>query len=466
MDAFTWAHEEFWGAPLRDVRLRRRLVEVAACIRENPCGTLPRAIEGKAQLKGAYRLFSHPEVGHGQILHAHLQRTRENCRQPGEYLLIEDTTALSFTQRAPVSGMGLLTHEGSQGLLVHTCLAARIEQWNGRGKPEVMLAGLFAQECWARENPQGTRKERKKAKRRKTKEPGPRESDRWGRALRETGAPPAGTQWTLLADRECDIFEVLAQCANEGADWIIRAAQPRNTVLAEENVFEAAAQAPLLDAYTIPLRARPGVAARAAKVELRSVSTLIRPPGGLRSLHEPLPTGLVEVREVDPPENIEGIHWLLLTSWPCATAEQARRVAEAYSCRWLIEEYHKALKTGTNIEDSQLSTAVRIEALLAIHAVIAARLLQLKLLANTRPDDPVNEGTLEPGSITLLELKYGRPAGGWTNKTLMITIAKMGGYLARKNDGPPGWLSIWRGWLKLTFMTEGYLLATRQESYG
>lgn len=31
-----------------------------------------------------------------------------------------------------------------------------------------------------------------------------------------------------------------------------------------------------------------------------------------------------------------------------------------YACRWLVEEYHKALKGGTNIEDSQLSSAERM----------------------------------------------------------------------------------------------------------
>ena len=164
-DALTWARREFGGVGLPDVRLRRRLVEVAAGIRENPRGTLPRVFEAQAALKGAYRLLSHDAISHTEVLRAHVERTREACREPGEYLLIEDTTALSFSQRSEIVGMGPLGYENTQGLLAHTCLAARIEQWTDDDRPEVTLCGLFGQECWAREIPQGTRAERKKARR-------------------------------------------------------------------------------------------------------------------------------------------------------------------------------------------------------------------------------------------------------------------------------------------------------------
>jgi hypothetical protein len=163
---------------------------------------------------------------------------------------------------------------------------------------------------------------------------------------------------------------------------------------------------------------------------------------------------------------VHGEITLLLTSWPCETFAQARQVVGVYACRWLIEEYHKALKSGTHIEDSQLSSAGRIQALLAIHAVVAAELLQLKLLANTHPDDPIAHDFVTPEALTILEIQFGRPACGWTNAATMRAIARMGGYLGRKHDGPPGWLSIWRGWLRLILMAEGYQLALQRESCG
>lgn len=96
---------------------------------------------------------------------------------------------------------------------------------------------------------------------------------------------------------------------------------------------------------------------------------------------------MVEVREVHPPEGVaEPLHWILLTSLPCGTLAQARRIVGRYAARWRIEEYHKAIKTGTGVEDSQLERAYRLEVLMAVLSVVAVRLLSTKLLVRSRPD--------------------------------------------------------------------------------
>ncbi len=467
MEAIAWARERFWGTSLCDMRLQRRLVEVAACIRENPRGTLPQAVREPTVLKAAYRLLRNPKVKHERIIAPHVEVTREQCRVAGDYLLIEDTTTLSFTQRAATKGMGPLTKETSQGFLAHTNLAARIAQWSEEHTPEVSVVGVFGQECWAREQPRGSRAQRKRDKRTKKRADGaPSESDRWARAIKEAGRPPQGSRWTLVADRECDIFQTLVDCAKQGCDWVIRAAQARRTTSASGNLFQTAAQAPVLGSFTLELRARPGVPARQARVQVRAVATQILAPRDLPGQHAPQATTLVEVREIAPPADVEPVHWVLLSSWPCECFAQARRVVGVYACRWLIEEYHKVLKTGTHIEDSQLSSAGRIQALLAIHAVIAADILQLKLLANTHPDEPIADDLVSPEALVILEIQFARPACGWTNASTMRAIARMGGYLGRKHDGPPGWLSIWRGWLRLTLMAQGYQIALELEKHG
>jgi len=405
-------------------------------------------------------------VTHEKILQPHVDATREQCRAPGEYLMVEDTTTLSFTQRDKVGGMGPLTHKDSQGFLVHTNLALQVERWSGAHEPEVTPVGLFGQSSWVRETPSGTRQERKRARRKAKKRGEPSESARWGQAMCEAGTPPEDVRWTLVADRECDIFEVLARCARQGFDWVIRAAQARSSCSQWGDIFQAVAQTPALGSYTIELRARPGAPARQAKVAVRTVTTSLLPPSDLPSCYEPLPTSVVEVCEVDPPDTVKPLHWVLLTSWPCQSYAQVRRVIGAYTRRWLIEEYHKALKTGTHIEQSQLSTADRLQALLAIHAVVAVDLLALKLVANTQPDQPLAPNRLSPETLTVLERLTQRPKQGWTNKSAIRAIARLGGYLGRKHDGPPGWLTIWRGWIKLTMMTEGYLLALGHQIHG
>jgi hypothetical protein len=44
----------------------------------------------------------------------------------------------------------------------------------------------------------------------------------------------------------------------------------------------------------------------------------------------------------------------------------------------------------------------------------------------------------------------------------LVWIAKLGGYLARKNDGPPGTLVLWSGWKRLMDLTEGWCLANQE----
>ena len=151
----------------------------------------------------------------------------------------------------------------------------------------------------------------------------------------------------------------------------------------------------------------------------------------------------------------EPLHWKLLTSLPCATLAQVLRVVGRYTARWWIEEYHKALKSGAGIEDSQLERADRLESLIAVLAVVAGRLLGAKLLARARPETFEAAARFGPEMLALLEQKIGPPHGGWTNRNVLIATARLGGFLARKHDGMPGWQTLWRGWQRLMWMREG-----------
>jgi hypothetical protein len=165
---------------------------------------------------------------------------------------------------------------------------------------------------------------------------------------------------------------------------------------------------------------------------------------------------VVEVKEVHAPEGVkEPLHWVLLTSLPCATRAEAQRVVGCYVTRWCVEEYHKALKTGAGAEDSQMERAYRIEALLAALAVVAVRLLSTKLLARSRPESFEAAASFGPEMLEMLERSIEKPKGGWTNRNVIIATARLGGFLARKHDGMPGWQTIWRGWHRLMWMCEG-----------
>ena len=140
---------------------------------------------------------------------------------------------------------------------------------------------------------------------------------------------------------------------------------------------------------------------------------------------------------------------------PCATLAEALTVVGIYTARWWIEEYHKALKSGTKVEESQLERGHRLEPLIAVLALVAVRLLSTKLLARSRPEGREAAASFGPQPLAMLAAKLGKPKAGWTNAEVFIGIARLGGFLARKGDGLPGWQTIWRGWQRLMCLCEG-----------
>ena len=475
MDAEDWALAEFGGTDLGDRRRTNRLMRVATSLGRQSLGTLPGSFDGWAELKAAYRLLGRPDIRHGQVLAPHTLRIRQASRKPGQYLMVEDTTDLDFTSHEATDGLGRIGNDGGRGLWVHSTLALEIHGWTKAQEPRVTILGLMSQRCWSRTGPTiGNHKETNAARLARQ-----RESQRWAEALLEIGPPPEGVEWTYVADREGDIYEVFIRCQERRWDYIVRANQPRALAQEGGSVFGAVAATPGLGHLNLTLRNRPqriirpkrkgqhkrvrhAQPARTVTLEARACTVALRGPWRPGGWLDSRTVNVVEAKEVAPPDGEEPIHWVLLTSWPCQSLQQARRVVNAYARRWLIEEYHKCLKTGTRIEDSQLSTARALEALLGILAVVAVRLLNRKLLALTCPDEAVDSSEVGEEVLAILEAQYGLPSGGWTHRSLLKCVAQLGGFPGRRGDGSPGWLTLWRGWHQLAIMARGFDLGRGQ----
>ena len=445
-----WAQAEFGFAQLGDKRRTERLINVATNLAANPGGTLPQAFPDWAELKAAYRLLDQRHVTFERIIAPHCERTLQACRQPGEYLIIEDTTLLDYSMRPACEDLGVIGDGQGRGFELHSTLAVRIEDWNLEQRPEGMLLGLLHQQCrTARRAPKGeTRGERLSRARR---------SDKWAESIRRVGRRPEGARWIYCGDREADVYEAIDTCVQHGVDFVIRSCQDRRLAEPAGHLRERVAQAPLLGRTTVEVRARGGQPARTAIVEVRGVRVALdgpwRPGGVLPPLQD---IGVVEVKEVNAPEGVkEPLHWILLTSLPCGTWAQAQRIVGYYTARWWVEEYHKGLKSGAGVEHSQLEKAYRLESLIAVLAVVAVRLLSTKMLARSRPESFEAASSFGKEMLSMLEHKLGKPKGGWTNKNVLIATARVGGFLARKHDGMPGWQTIWRGWHRLMWMCEG-----------
>jgi hypothetical protein len=460
MSAADWAQTEFGAVESGDQRRNERLVQVCAALARRPSASLPQAMEGRAELKAAYRLFHCEELTHSTLLSEHCARTQLFCQQRGRFLLIEDTTQLDFSSHPATVGLGPIGDGRQRGFLLHTTLALKLgegglegdEPLGGRLPTEVV--GIFAQKLWIRPEPepgqksstqQSTFERQKRA----------RESQRWAAVFEEV-RPCSEAQWIYVADRESDVYECLQRCRDSGVDFVIRACQSRALLEKEGLLFEEVAQAPLLGTTTVHLRARPGVKARTVTLELRASSVEVRPPKRPGKKLEPLKLTVVEAREC--PKEAEAnhvapedqLHWVLITSLPVESFAQALEVVAIYRERWLIEDYHKALKTGTAIERVQLASAQALESVIGITAVLAARLLGLQLLAAHCPEKPLPADCSDPEILAVLECFYGAPENGWTVGAFLRAIARLGGFLGRKSDGNPGWITIWRGSLQLS----------------
>jgi len=448
--AAQWAQHEFGFAQLGDQRRNKRLVNVATKLALNPGGTLPQAFPKWGDLKGAYRLWDQPQVTHPNIVAPHLENTLALCRQPGEYLIIEDTTLLDYSHSAAALELGTIGDGGGRGFELHTALAVRVEAWTLEQRPEGMVVGLLGQQCECpRPRPKGETESQRWQRARK--------SQHWAQALRAVGSPPNGCQWIYVADREADFYEPIQSCQARKIDCIIRSRCDRRLADEAGHLWGNLAQQPLMGQSTVKLRARPGQAARTAIVQIRAMQIDLDGPWRVGGWQPEL-RGLwaVEVREVHAPETVkEPLHWILLTSLPCPSWAAVQRVVGRYTARWWVEEYHKALKSGAGVEQSQLERGYRLEPLIGVLAVIAVRLLATKFLARSRPDSLEAVQDFSPEALAILEHNFGRPKGGWTNQTLLIAIARLGGFLARKHDGFPGWQTIWRGWHRLMWMCEG-----------
>lgn len=434
-----------------------------------PGQSLPKQCENWGDLKAAYNFMGHPEVTPDLIQSTHRQLVREDCQAHPVILVVQDTTELDFTSHVTVTGLGPIGDGHGRGLLQHSALAVT---------PSGSLLGVLGQAWKTRVPvPEGeTRKERRER---------PKESDYWPEMVAAVGTLGAGTRLVHVTDRGGDDFTTMTACRNhENVGFLIRAQHDRCVNGNTDKLWSYLRAQPAAGYRDIPVQARDGHPDRVARLTIRFAHVQLDPPKGDPRFREPLAVWVVYAVEEHPPVGVEAIDWMLLTSETVNTFEQACERIDWYTCRWRIEEWHKAEKTGCRLEASQLKDAEAIKCLAALVAVIAVRMIQLRELAQMATAPPVGDGQ-DPNSpahqpealqavvprswvAVVAYLAKCRPER-LTPRLFWLTIAKRGGYIGRKSDGLPGWQTIWRGWYDVMFMVHGWEMhedAPGHETYG
>jgi hypothetical protein len=448
----TFGAKHFGLAALGHLRRTRCLTRVADAIYRHPGGTLPTKLHQPKLYKAMDRLMNRPEVTHAAVLEPHRRRTLDQLRQrDGVVLLVHDTTELDYSGLRSIADLGPIGGGHTRGLLCHHSLAIDPQRSEVLGLANQIL---HRRRHVGRQEPVALKRAR-----------ADRESRLWTDGVTAVGRAPEGCLWVHVADRGADTFEFLAQPWGPRDGFVMRSKV--NRVIRRGHDERGPADYLHTYARTLPLRgrrevrvsARPGQAERRAIVAVSWAAIRLWPPHVRRGLYEkrPLPLWVVRVAEVDPPQGVKPLEWILLTDRKVATAADAWERVDWYECRWIVEEYHKAQKTGCGIEDLQFTSSAALEPMIALLSVVAVTLLNLRE-ASRRPDAQERRASevVDGRYVAVLSAwRYQEVREGLSVHEFFGAVARLGGHQNRQRDHRPGWLVLWRGWMALQHMVEG-----------
>jgi hypothetical protein len=311
----TWAAQELATADLGDARLTKRLVRIVADKLAKPTASIPQASRSWAATKATYRFLASEQVAADRVRAAHSDAARSRIQHHDTVLVLQDTTELLYTSHPHTTGLGFLDHASSTGLKVHSALAATSD-----GVP----LGLVQQSVWARDQATKGRKSRKRPQ-------AERESQRWLSTLAEVQHTiPAPTRLIVVASREADIYPLFIAPRDDRTDLVIRANYNRGLV-GGSKLQEVAESVAWQGSRTVTIPGNGSRAARTATVQIGWCTVQLTPPQDYpRPASAPRPTlQLVVVEEREPPAGVTPLRWLLWTTLPVTSWDEAIAVIEA-----------------------------------------------------------------------------------------------------------------------------------------
>jgi FMN phosphatase YigB (HAD superfamily) len=424
-----WIYDHFSKIDVNDARLQKRAVGIAIGCAEHPEASLAGRFDNWADLKATYRFFSNPKITHEALQQSHYYQVLEKARFSEELVLfIQDGSELLFNSHSCTNGLGPTADSKGNGLMFHSCLVAKYHE-----SEETEILGLGCQETWIRSEKKSVDK--------------PKESEVWLKMLEKIGHPRKN--WVSVGDRANDIYDFLDNANRLGWKYVVRARHDRKVEIDGEQMrlFSWIRQQTANCTSKLYVKGKGEEFSGEVTLEINWVKAKLFPPVNVSSVVAESVT-YIRARCPERPK----LEWLLITNLPINNKEDALRIISIYRRRWLIEDYHKAVKTGFRIEDNQFKEASRILALFGMIGVIATQLLAMRQHARLSPTTPVEE-KIPKLWITLLERCLAVKLK--TVRDFWCSLARLGGFIGRKSDGDPGWQTIWKGYKRLQDMLLG-----------
>jgi len=466
-----WVWQEFGAAQLGDKRLTNRLCSIAQVLSDNPGETITTASGGDHVVtQGFYRFIDHPnEALSMDVINAsHRDQTIRRMAGQSRVLCIQDSTDLNYGTLEQCAGLGLIgknEKNTTSGLSLHSTFVT-----TETGLP----LGVLRPTCDA---PTFKSDGSAQGEDRKMIPIEEKSSFRWivhFRDCQEIAKQLPETKILCIMDREADMFDLFhAWRKDQRVDLLVRAKHNRK-ITGDLKLFDTVLASPVLTRVRVQIprqrarkatrhkKGRPGYPPRKATLSLRWCQIEIKPDAnGLLRKEAPISLWIINAQEENPPlDREESIDWYLLTTLPIVSADDAVQCLKWYTLRWRIEEWHRVLKSGCEIEAAAHKTANRLKRFIGINLVIAWRIMLMTRLSREQPTLPADilfsEEELKVLYVIAAKRKFAKPK---TVQKAVHIVSRLGGYLARKSDPPPGDEVIWKGFEKLHYMLIGFRLA-------
>lgn len=464
--------DEVRNVQFGDQRLTNRLERIVTRLGEKPNMSIPAASDGRAEMEAAYRFFDNRKVTPGAIVKSHRKATLERIRQVSVAYLVQDTTEVDLTRpEEQVAGAGPIECESRLGAFYHPLIAF---------DEQSVAMGTVWSKTWAREEIGTELTKAQKERKRKQSPIEEKESFRWLegiRAARDVAEACPETMCICVADSEADIYELFAEprttCHQRQLHLLVRACQDRALSDREEHILDAVRKTPCLYQCSVDIsshqpktsaetrKRRMPRDARIAQVGVRATTVNLRPPYRRDRKLAEVTLNVVLVEESNPPKGQVPVQWLLITTLPIETSEQAKWIVQSYCIRWQIEVYFRTLKSGCRIESRYFQRLGRLLNCLAVYSIVAWRVLYLCRLSRECPDldCEVVFAPSEWRSVYMAVRKKAPPATPPTLNEIVRMVASLGGYVVRKTTRP-GTQTLWLGLQRL------HDLSTAWEAFG
>ena len=444
-------------------RSRRYKQVISVLHSSNASLSFPELFKNQHQLKAFYRLMNNQSVNHSIFISGYQSGLIAYSKEQSNadpWILVQDTMLTDYNSRN--LDLGYTQNERSNGFLLHHGLLL-----DERFTP----LGLLHQEVIHRE-----RDEFGKASKWRRKSITEKESNKWLEGVK-TGisfSKETGRDLIHIMDREADIVGVINKCIESNQYFIIRARHDRSTLTVSEKDKVAAPELHRLF-QLMPSLANPFIIVRTlrnekgkeyeAKCDMNYQSFKFRGIDREISCVWIREQSSVPVEEEGNEEDLA--EWFLLTNRVINNEKDAELIAEYYSKRWTVEDFHKCYKTGCSIEKRQFNTREALTASIGLLAITAIILLRSRYYAKHQHNisfETIVTDKAEQELARRIADKYLMPTDKllceqYTALWWLLLLGRMGGHQGLKNKGLPGWQTLWKGYSFFQSLVIGFKYA-------